>query len=52
MEDTEDDNNLQCSHKDKRQELHTCPFKEEINDDHESLCSCCEACTRECAMDV
>lgn len=52
MEETEEDNNLQCGHKDKREPLHTCPYKKEINNDSESLCSCCEACTRECAMDV
>jgi len=32
--------------------LHTCPFAEEIHDDHESLCNCCEECTENCAMDI
>jgi len=32
--------------------LHTCPYAEEINDDHTSLCNCCKACTHECCMDV
>ena len=31
---------------------HTCPFAEEINDDHESLCNCCDECTQECAWDI
>lgn len=31
---------------------HTCPYAEEINDDHESLCDCCDACASECAADV
>lgn len=33
-------------------EPHTCPFKVEINDDSETLCSCCESCTHECAMEI
>ena len=33
-------------------ELHTCPFAEEINDDHESLCDCCEECEQECIWDI
>lgn len=32
--------------------LHSCPFKEEINDDSETLCNCCNDCRHECAMDV
>jgi hypothetical protein len=31
---------------------HTCPFSEDVNDDHETLCTCCEDCAYECAMDV
>lgn len=31
---------------------HTCPFKEEIYGDAETLCNCCEGCEHECAMDV
>ena len=30
----------------------TCPFAEEINDDSESLCLCCDDCTQECAWDI
>ncbi len=33
-------------------EEHTCPFSEEIHDDHESLCTCCPYCEHNCAMDV
>ena len=33
-------------------EDHTCPYAEEINEDHESLCDCCEDCIRECAMNI
>lgn len=31
---------------------HTCPYAEEIDDDHESLCTCCEECTHQCAMSI
>jgi hypothetical protein len=31
---------------------HTCPFAEEINDDYESLCTCCPDCTRNCADNI
>lgn len=38
--------------KNNANELHTCPFKEEINNDSETLCECCDDCTHECAMDI
>lgn len=31
---------------------HTCPYKEEMRDDSDSLCDCCDDCAHECAMDV
>lgn len=36
------------------QELHYCPYEEELRDDKESLgmCMCCAACERECYMDI
>lgn len=34
------------------QELHVCPFQDEINDDRETLCNCCSACQDECCMDI
>lgn len=30
---------------------HTCPYGEEINDDH-STCTCCQTCTDQCADDI
>ena len=33
-------------------EDHTCPYAEDIHDDCESLCDCCENCIHECAMDI
>lgn len=31
---------------------HPCPFAEEIHEDSETQCNCCESCTEECAMDI
>ena len=33
-------------------ELHTCPYAEEIHNDYETLCDCDEEQQRQCAMDV
>ncbi len=33
-------------------EIHACPFQEEINDDHEEACDCCDECTQECLWDI
>ena len=33
-------------------ELHTCPYREEIHNDHESLCDCDEEQQHQCAMDI
>lgn len=39
-----------CDHKDT--EPHTCPYKEDINGDFETLCTCCPCQQHECAMDI
>lgn len=31
---------------------HTCPYSVDINDDSETLCTCCDDCEHECAMDI
>lgn len=31
---------------------HTCPYASDVNNDNESLCNCCDACTHQCAMDI
>jgi hypothetical protein len=31
---------------------HECPFKTEVHDDFTTRCTCCTACTQECADDV
>lgn len=33
-------------------EPHTCPYAEEIHDDYETLCTCCESCTHDCVYDI
>lgn len=33
-------------------ELHTCPYKEEINGDKLTLCDCCSDCRQECVWDI
>lgn len=33
-------------------ELHTCPFSEEIWNNHEADCNCCDDCSYQCAMDI
>ena len=29
-----------------------CPYYEEINNDHENKCNCCEECQYQCTMDI
>jgi len=41
-----------CENPVESDELHPCPFDEEINDNHDARCNCCEECTNECAMDI
>lgn len=33
-------------------EMHPCPYQEDINDEHEDYCFCCEDCQQECADDI
>ena len=33
-------------------ELHTCPYREELHNDYESLCDCDEEQQHQCAMDI
>lgn len=46
-----DDDKCTCDEEDQ-DDTHSCPFKEDINNDSETQCSCCRYCTRECAMDI
>lgn len=31
---------------------HTCPYREDIRNDSETLCDCCASCARECAQEI
>jgi len=31
---------------------HTCPFSEDIHNDSETMCTCCEYCEDQCAQDI
>ena len=31
---------------------HTCPYRVDIGNDSQTLCTCCDECQRECAMDI
>lgn len=33
-------------------ELHTCPYREDIHGDYETLCDCDEESTHQCAQDI
>lgn len=33
-------------------EPHICPYKQDVYDDEDTLCTCCEDCIYECAMDI
>lgn len=32
--------------------LHTCPYQSDVNNDDEFMCSCCDNCTDDCAMEI
>lgn len=38
--------------KNNGKELHSCPYKSDIDDNDKELCNCCEDCEEECAMDI
>ena len=33
-------------------EPHACPYASDVHDDDRLLCTCCEACTDQCAEDI
>lgn len=50
----EDEFKVICFNCNKREALekHPCPYRIEMGDDAETLCTCCSECRDECAMDV
>ena len=49
-EEEEDEDKCRCGA--EAEELHPCPFSEEIHNDFDTLCNCCKHCQRECARDI
>ena len=44
-----------CGHcgKNPAEELHSCPYAEDINNDYDpEYCNCCSNCTSECCQDI
>lgn len=42
-----------CTHIDRTEESHSCPYQEDINgNDDEDYCNCCTSCEHECCMDI
>ena len=41
-----------CGKNPAAEELHPCPYHEEINGDAEPCCDCCADCIHECCMDI
>lgn len=33
-------------------ELHPCPSEEELHDNHEPICRCCDACVQRCCEEI
>ena len=44
--------NEYCKSGEPGQEAHTCPYSEEIHEDYETKCTCCEDCEYECCQDI
>jgi len=42
----------QMCKKNPSEELHSCPYAEDINGDSETLCDCCHEYSRQCAEDI
>jgi len=40
-----------CEKNKAAEELHACPFAEEIYGDREQKCNCCDECTNRCLQD-
>lgn len=45
-------NKCNMCNKNKSKKLHTCPYHEDINNDSNTLCNCCDECQMECAMSI
>lgn len=45
-------NKEKCTCNEEEIEPHGCPYSEEINDDYESQCKCCDFCQTQCAYEI
>ena len=54
MEVTElnEDEKCQSCQNEEALELHTCPYREDVSNDFETLCNCCNNCISECCQDI
>ena len=50
MDDAEKCQRTRCTA--KGEPLHGCPYQEDVNDNYEFRCNCCDECRHECAMDI
>lgn len=41
-----------CKCGEEGENLHTCPYQEDINNDNEYMCNCCDYCTQQCMNDI
>lgn len=41
-----------CTCDDDIHDEHTCPYREDVLDDHEALCNCCAFCEQQCCEDI
>jgi len=41
-----------CTCEDVQHEYHSCPYREEVDGEPNSLCNCCPSCTDDCADSV
>jgi hypothetical protein len=52
MQDTHVDGMCSRCHDEPARDPHLCPFAQDINDDQETMCDCCEVCTQNCSDDI
>jgi hypothetical protein len=50
-EDTEEETEV-CTCDEDGVADHTCPYREDVNGDYDTLCHCCSYCQRQCCMDI
>lgn len=41
-----------CKNNNGTEQLHSCPYSRDINDDDSECCNCCSECEYQCCMDI